>query len=66
MQFPPVREGPQLHRQHFRTVAPQQTQARTGAPNQKAQQLKFVSQEQITQHVKQLFEESEQAPQQTN
>ena len=39
--FPPVREGPQLHWQHFRTVAPQQTQVRTGAPNQKSQQLKL-------------------------
>ena len=33
MQFPRVREGPQLHWQHFRTVAPQQTQVQTGAPN---------------------------------
>ena len=43
MQFPWVREGPQLHWQHFRTVAPQQTQVRTRAPNQKSQQLKFVN-----------------------
>ena len=35
MQFPQVREGPQLHWQHFRTVAPQQTQVRTGAPKLK-------------------------------
>ena len=32
-QFPPGKGGAQLHWQHLRTVAPQQTQVQTGAPN---------------------------------